>query len=95
MADDLDLDAILTHFGIPDVPPTEELDTIARLVAEVCRLRVVEDAARSAQEFRDDCDDPQAKGLIETSTCRERFPASPEDWCATCTLVHALEARRG
>ena len=51
MADDLDLDAILTHFGIPDVPPTEELDTIARLVAEVRRLRAIEDAARAFVEY--------------------------------------------
>lgn len=44
---DLDLDAILIHFGIPDVPPTEELDTIDRLVAEVRRLRSENTALRA------------------------------------------------
>ena len=50
MADDLD--AILAHFGIPDVPPTEELDTIDRLVAEVRRLRAALNNRDAAWEAR-------------------------------------------
>lgn len=49
---DLDLDAILAHFGIPDVPPTEELDTIDRLVAEVRRLRAALNNRDAAWEAR-------------------------------------------
>lgn len=95
MADDHDLDAIAKQYTEGTVNLGGRDASVVALVAEVRRLRVVEDAARNAQEFRDDCDDPRAKGLIETSTCRERFPASPEDWCATCALVHALEPDRG
>lgn len=65
-------------------------DNFVGLCAEVRRLRAIEDAARNLQDQRADCDEAVEPLLA----CRERWPDSPEYWCATCALVHALEADR-
>lgn len=69
------------------------VNALPALVAEVRRLRAVRDAAANLQEQREDCDN---QTWVEGRTCRDAVGDEPDDWCATCALVHALEeAGRG
>ena len=65
------------------------IENLERAEAEVRRLRAVRDAAANLQEHRPDCD---GSTYTIVDACREIWPDDPADWCATCVLVHCLEA---
>lgn len=93
---ELDIDAIASIEATLDFATRRYAVTMWRsdrdaLVAELRRLRAVRDAAANLQEQRPDCD---GSTYTIIDACREIWPDDPADWCATCVLVHCLEADR-